>query len=489
MFEKPEPKETKEEKMQTQLLIVVIYMLVSVGIGAAVARKAGTAEAFQGLGLSIPAIVCASAGEWLGGTATSGVAEYGFQYGISGMWYTLANAMGILFLAFGFAKLYRSLGKVTIPGIVERYYGAQARVLTSVLLCLVMLAVGVSQMIAAGKVGEALLGIPFPWAVALFGAVITGYTVLGGMKAVSATNFLHLFVMYFGMITAVVLCLKEMGGETFAAGLEAIRAESGTDMTGIFSIGVPKVFSWITASMLGACTAQAGIQPVLAAKDENGAKTACILTACVVAPFGLFTAMLGMEARVLSEAGTLLNEAGELVTEAKLALPALMLGMSPIVGGVVLASILAAVFSTASPIFLAVGTMISRDVAVRYIKTEKQARRVNRIVVVLSGVSCSAGALLLVGAGTILDIVYGAYSLRGAVFLIILYGIYWKRADGRSACISLVVTAMVTAVWIGVHGLTGTYPIAPWFSETYAAVAAAGLSMPICVRLRGRGRR
>lgn len=467
--------------MYTQLVIVFIYMLVSIGIGIAVSRNAKTAAAFQGVGMGIPAIVCASAGEWLGGTATSGVAEYGFRYGISGMWYTLANAMGVLFLALCFAKLYRSLEKVTVPGIVERYYGVRARVLTSVLLCLVMLAVGVSQMMAAGKLGEALLGIPFSWSVVLFGAVITGYTAFGGMKAVSATNLLHLFVMYFGVITAVVLCLKSMGNAAFREGLEAASARTGTDMTGAFSIGVPKVIAWIIASMLGACTAQAGIQPVLAAKDERSAKTACILTACVVAPFGVFTALLGMEARVMSEAGSLLDSTGALVTEAKLALPALMLNMPPAVGGLVLASILAAIFSTAAPIFLAVGTMISRDVASLRISSERRIGQINRTVIVISGIVCSVGAVLLVDAGAILDIVYGAYSLRGAIFLVILYGIYWKRANERAACASLVITAAVSAVWIGIHGVTGTYPLAPWFSETYAAVLAAGLSMPVCV--------
>ncbi len=472
--------------MYTQLVIVLVYILASVGIGMAMSRKAKTAAAFQGAGLGIPAIVCASAGEWLGGTATSGVAEYGFRYGISGMWYTLANAMGVLFLALCFAKLYRSLEKVTVPGIVERYYGVRARVLTSVLLCLVMLAVGVSQMIAAGKLGEALLEIPFSWSVALFGAVITIYTAFGGMKAVSATNLLHLFVMYFGIVTAVVLCMKSMGHTAFQESLDAVSARTGTDMTGAFSIGVPKVISWIIASMLGACTAQAGIQPVLAAKDERSAKTACIVTACVVAPFGVLTALLGMEARAMSEAGTLLDSAGALVTEAKLALPSLMLNMPPVVGGLVLASILAAIFSTAAPIFLAVGTMISRDVAPLRVRSEKKIARINRTVVVISGVVCSVGALLLVDAGAILDIVYGAYSLRGAIFLVILYGIYWKRANERAACASLAITAAAAVAWIGIHSVTGTYPIASWFSETYAAVLAAGLSMPVCVRLTER---
>lgn len=473
--------------MSVQLWLIVLYAAATLGTGFAVSKRTSAGAAFHGAAMSIPAVVCASAGEWLGGTATSGVAEYGFRYGISGMWYTLANAMGVLFLALFFAGRYRSMGRITVPGIVERLYGPRARVISSGLLCLVMLAVGVSQMIAAGKLGQALLGLPFSWAVALFSAVIAAYTMRGGMRAVSATNMLHLFVMYFGVILALALGVASLGGrEAFAEGISAVRERTGTELSGAFSLGVPKVVSWIVASVLGACTAQAGIQPVLAARDEKSARTACILTACVVAPFGLFTAALGMVSRVMSENGTLLDAAGAVVTDAKLALPALLMRMPPAMGGLVLASILAAIFSTAAPIFLAVGTMISRDIVPAWADTERRAAAVSRASIAASAVFCAVMALVLADAGAILDIVYGAYSLRGAIFIVILYGFLWKRASGRAACVSLIVTALTAAAWIGVHAVTGAYPIAPWFSETYAAVLAAAVSLPLCVLLGQR---
>lgn len=469
--------------LSVQVWIVIAYVAGTVAIGLAVGRRqrrAGGGAAFQGAGLGVAAIVCASAGEWLGGTATSGVAEYGFTYGLSGMWYTVANAMGVLFLALCFAGLYRSLDRVTVPGIVERFFGVKARVVSSVLLCMVMMGVGLSQMIAVGKLGQSLLGLDYTWSVVLFGAVIIGYTVMGGMEVVSAANMLHLFVMYFGVILAAALGIAGLGGlESFRADTLALSRETGIDYTGAFTIGWPKVLSWVTASMLGACTAQAGIQPVLAARDVPTARRACFWTACVVAPFGVITALLGIIARVMSENGTLLDGAGQVVTDGKLALSALMMSLPPAAGGLVLAAILAAIFSTASPIFLAVGTMFSRDICSLRVRDEGRLLRINRLTVAVAGGICALGAVALVDAGRILDMVYGAYALRGAIFIVILYGIYWKRARERAAVASMILTAAVAVLWLVWEMTTGAYPIAPWFSETYAAVLTAAVSMPM----------
>ena len=70
--------------MSIQLIIIIVYFILTVLIGVLSGRKTKSAAAFTGVALSTFAIVCASTGEWLGGTATTGVSEYGFLYGLSG---------------------------------------------------------------------------------------------------------------------------------------------------------------------------------------------------------------------------------------------------------------------------------------------------------------------------------------------------------------------------------------------------------------------
>ena len=247
----------------------------------------------------------------------------------------------------------------------------------------------------------------------------------------------------------------------------------------MFSIGGDRVSSWIIASLLGACTAQAGLQPVLSAKNAGQARRACIITAFVAAPFGFFTAALGMAARVMYENGTLLPGVEKAVA-AKSALPQLMLhGMPPIAGGLVMAAILAAVLSTVSPIILASGTMVTRDIYQRVLHPEASDEKVlkmGRVTTAISGVICCVGAIFLWKASTVLELVYAAYSLRGALFIVVLLGIYWKRSSQRGAICSMILTAIVAVSWVAIKIATGHYPIVIGsfaITETYAAVVVA----------------
>ena len=147
--------------MNWQLIIIIAYFALTLLIGVLASRKTKTSSNFHGSEMGVFAILCVACGQWLGGTATTGCAEYGFTAGISGWWYTIANGIGMLMMGLFFAERYRRYNSVTIPGIIENLLGIKARTVSSCLLIFVMLAVGLSQMIAAGKLGQSLLGINF----------------------------------------------------------------------------------------------------------------------------------------------------------------------------------------------------------------------------------------------------------------------------------------------------------------------------------------
>lgn len=449
--------------MSIQLLIIILYFLLTIIIGL-FARKSASSSSFHGAGLGVLMCVAAGTGEWLGGTSTTGVSEYGFSSGISGAWYTIANGIGIIVLAIFFARLYRSLDTVTVPGIMEKYLGVNSRIVASLLLTFVMIAVGTAQIIAAGTLGVTVLGLNFKTAVLVMGLGFIIYTLAGGMNAIGYTNILHLICMYGGIIIALCCVSKYIGG--FSSLAVSLPADPYLRMDGI---GWPKVSSWIIASILGACTAQAGIQPILAAKDVNVARKAAFLTAFIVAPFGILTALLGMAAKA-----TFPN-----LSDAKLALPTLLMELNPVIGGLVMASIFAAVLSTISPIILASGTMFTKDIYQRIFKplaTDGEILLVSRISTGLAGVFCVLLALILSGGTTILDMVYFAYSLRGALFVVLLFGIYWRLTSQRGAVWAMIATGAVGFFWVAYKAGRGVFPISPAFTETYAAVICAALA-------------
>ncbi len=472
--------------MNWQLIIIIAYFVITLLIGVLASRKTKSSASFMGSSMGVLAIVCVACGQWLGGTATTGCAEYGFTSGISGWWYTIANGIGMLMMALFFAERYRRYDSVTIPGIIEKLLGINARTVSSCLLIFVMLAVGLSQMISAGKLGQSLLGIDFSLSCCIFAVIFIVYTMSGGMDSVSATNKMHLIIMYGGMILAVFLAVRRAGGWSgMTESLMEIDAANGTNHFSMFGVGIDKVSSWILASVLSAGAAQASIQPVLAAKDPKTAKKACLISAFVVAPFGLFTCLLGMASRVISEQGLLLDLNGVNVIDPKLAFTTLIMNGSPVVSGIILASILAAILSTISPIILASATMFTKDLYQRRIKpdaTDKEIVRMSRVTTALSGVICCLAAIALVNASAVLDLVYAAYTLRGVLFIVLLFGMYWKHTSGKGACVSMLVTFVCCLVWVAVKIVTGSYPLVIGsfaVSETYLGVVLACVTLII----------
>jgi len=451
-------------QLSVQFLIIVLYFLLTIAIGVVAMKKSSSSDSFHGAGLGVLMCVAAGTGEWLGGTSTTGVSEYGYSFGISGAWYTISNGIGIMFLALLFAKLYRSLDTVTVPGIVEKFIGVKARVVASVMLTFVMVVVGTSQIIAAGTLGVSVLGLDYNAAVVILGIGFIIYTLAGGMNAVASTNVMHLVAMYGGTILALTLVGRDING---LQGLQT--ALPANPYFGWFSIGMPKVSSWIIASILGACTAQAGIQPILAAKDVNVAKKSAIITALVVAPFGILTALLGMAAKVKFPD----------LANAKLALPTLMMNLPPVAGGIVLASIMAAILSTISPIILAAGTMITKDIYQRVMKpsaSDKEVLFMSRMMTGIAGVLCIALSIVMYGSARILDMVYFGYTIRGSMFVVLLLAIYWKKTSEKGAIYSMIFTGLIGIFWVAYQAVVGEFPIHPAITETYASVVAALIS-------------
>lgn len=438
-----------------QIAIILVYFFVTLAIGVYAKRKSTSVEKYEGVRLGLILCVAIGAGEWMGGTATTGVSEYGYLYGISGAWYTIANGLGICFLALFFARLFRSLNTSTVPEIIGRYLGPRSRIVSSVLLTLILMIVGTSQMISIGTLGESLLGLNSSLSILILGGGILLYTCLGGMHAIGFTNIMHLLIMYGGVLIAVLICRAQSGG------IENLRQALPETYFMPLSIGYNRVISWIVASVLGACTAQAGLQPILRSKDEKTAVRSSFLIALIVAPFGILTALLGMYARMWFPD----------LSSGKLALPTLLLSLNPWISGLVLAAIVAAVLSTASPIFLSCGTLITRDIYSGVVRDPKAGDllKVSRLSTLLAGSCCIFVAILLRRSSTILDIVYFAYSLRGSLFVVLLMGIFWKKMTQRAAIISMLATVIVGFWWVGYKSIFGQYPI-PAITETYAAV-------------------
>jgi SSS family solute:Na+ symporter len=125
--------------------------------------------------------------------------------------------------------------------------------------------------------------------------------------------------------------------------------------------------------------------------------------------------------------------------------------------------------------------MVTRDVYQRVLHPEasdEQVLKMGRITTAISGIICCVGAIFLWKASTVLELVYAAYSLRGALFVVVLFGIYWKYASSKGAIWGMICTAVAAVAWVAIKLATGSYPLkfgSFAVSETYIAVVVAAV--------------
>lgn len=431
--------------MSLQLAIILGYFLVVTPIGLITMRLNRSADDFMLAGRNMGVLLCSAAiaGEWIGGTATIGTAEGGYLYGISAGWFTLANAMGTVVLAFTLAKLYRRAGSFTVTGFMKHYFGHRCCTVAAAILTLVMILVTSVQIVAGAALINTMTGLDPKWAMIITGFVFLAYTLLGGLWAIGITNSIHLVVMYVGVFVGLAMVWKNAGG--FPA------LTSTLPFTPYFHPlggGVSQVLAWIIASILAALVAQAAVQPVMAARDEETAKKGALLAVIYIVPVGIITALLGMFARVLYPD-----------IPARVALPTLLLGLPAWAGGLVLAGILAAILSTVAPCILAAGTLLAKDLYAVVIKPRAGDREVNRfskLATLASGIL--AIALAMYSTDTILSQIYFAYTLRASLAILLVLGVYWSRARKGPALLAIVATTIVAIGWEVYKGVTGAYP-------------------------------
>lgn len=124
--------------------------------------------------------------------------------------------------------------------------------------------------------------------------------------------------------------------------------------------------------------------------------------------------------------------------------------LPPILGGLLLAAILAAIQSTVSAVLLMLGSAVSHDIMKQVIGVELSERaqvNVTRVVVLIMGIIPIPFALNPLPL--IQQIWINAAVLIGSAFAVVtFFGLFWKRATSAGAIASMVGGIGTAALWL-----------------------------------------
>lgn len=287
-----------------------------------------------------------------GGSTTIALAAFVSIHGISGLWLDFAGALGLLALALFLARRVRREGAVTLPEIIGRYYGAQARS-AAALLVLVSEIVWFALLIEGTQVVlTAAFGLsPVP---AIIGstAVFVLYTSLGGQFAVVRTDLLQYGLMVVGIpgvaLSSALVKAKDLGGlppEVLSFPTSA-TLHLGDVLALLVLVGLPHVVgSDVYAKMLSC-------------RDEDTARRSAFLAAASKVVFGLSVATIALVARQLLPPGPAVET-----------LPRAVLAFVPApLASLVLVCLVATMHSSADAVLLSATAVTTRDILPPFVK-------------------------------------------------------------------------------------------------------------------------
>ena len=218
------------------LTIIIIYMLAMLFIGYWCNKhyiKGMTDFLLAGRRLGVVLCSFTLAATHFGGGCVFTGGEYGFNAGISGIWYATSCGIGLLLLGFLTAYKFRSLSMYTVPDYLEQRYGKKSIRAISALISTIALTGLVGACTLAAKTAFTTLGVDGDIGFYVSAAIFIAYTATGGLWAASLTDFFQLTIAALGVTAGAILVLASTGGWS---GLNGLLLQQGVEQTTYFSI-------------------------------------------------------------------------------------------------------------------------------------------------------------------------------------------------------------------------------------------------------------
>lgn len=324
------------------MAILVLYGLSIVRASVSSSRKVTESAFFVndrassawGIGLSI-VVSC------VGASATIGMVGLAFNVGTPAFWWLGGGAAGLALLSLVLAKKVRADRAYTMPQLVERFLGAPARPLVSVLIVVAWTAILAAQFVAIAKVLWALTGFP-PLLCSCIGfALIAGHT-FGGLAAVMRTDKLQAGIM----IGALLVLLGWLTGHNpewiGAVSIEAVNSDFPIERFLYFLIVVGA--NYLVCPTL--------FNRFLSAKNTTTAKNGGLFAVGGLLLCAVLIVAVGLACRGLLPAGT---KPDDILTTA------LVQVLPPWLNYVISIALVSTIVSSADSCLITVSTILSHD--------------------------------------------------------------------------------------------------------------------------------
>ncbi|MEY8337587.1 sodium/proline symporter PutP [Lachnospiraceae bacterium 62-35] len=484
------------------MISIGMYLLLMLVVGFLYSKNNRTTDDFYLGGRKLGPLVTAMSAEasdmssWLlmglpGVAYLTGICDAG--------WTALGLAAGTYFNWLFVAKRIRRYShiagnSITIPDFFSNRYRDKSKFLmlfSALIILIFFIPYTASGFAACGKLFASLFGINYLTAMIISALVIVGYTTMGGFLAASTTDFIQSIVMTIALVIVLLFGTHMAGG--FNQVMENARA-----LPGYLSMLYTYNKETNSASLYGTLTTISimawglgyfGMPHILlrfmAIEDEKKltlSRRIATIWVVISLAIGVFIGVIGLG---MTKAGTMAELTGSDSETIIIRVADLLsrYGVFPaLVGGVILAGILACTMSTADSQLLAAASGVSQNILKGVVKADlsEKAMVVTARVTVLA-ISVIAMFIAKNPDSSVFSIVSFAWAGFGASFgPLVLCALFWKRSNRNGALAGMITGGVMVFVWKylvrPLGGVWDLYELLPAFILSCAAIIVVSLA-------------
>ncbi|HFQ5373317.1 sodium/proline symporter PutP [Vibrio vulnificus] len=460
----------------------IAYLLLMVAIGVYAYKKTSSSSDYFLGGRSLgpwPAALSAGASD-MSGWLLLGLPGYAYAAGIESFWLAGGLLVGTWANWLVSAKRLRTYSiqtdALTLPEFLSRRFDDKSKLIQTIsafFILLFFLFYTSSGLVAGGKLFETVFGLDYSTAVIIGTLCVVSYTLFGGFLAVSWTDLVQGLLMAAALMI-VPIAVMEGGFGQLATDMRNINPELLTlwnDAKGepLSAIAIISLVAW-GLGYFGQPHILARFKASRTNRELGTARRIAVGWTALSMAGAILVGLVGL-VWVNGHPGT------ELADGEKIFMLLVNTVFHPVIAGILLAAILAAVMSTADSQLLVSSSALAEDFYKQVIKPDASSQEivmVGRIGVVV--ISIIALILAMTPDSSVLGLVSYAWAGFGAAFgPAVVLSLYWKGMNRNGALAGILIGGITIVVW---KQLTGgwfdVYEIVPGI--IFSTIAIVGVS-------------
>jgi sodium/proline symporter len=448
----------------------VAYLVLIIGIGVWATRfsSAGVSEFFIG-GRRMNRFVVALSAVVSGRSAwlLLGVTGMAYAMGPSAVWAVVGYITVEFFLFLYYAPRLRRFSArqdcITVPDFFAARFEDERgtlRVVLVVVILLFMVGYVAGQFVGGGKAFAAGFGLTPTAGVLLTAAIVLTYTMLGGFLAVSLTDMIQALFMIFALLLLPAIAIAGRGGLGAVAG--ELRALDPT-LIDPFALSVGAAIGFVGIG-LGSPGNPHILARYMSIDDPAQLRWSAWVGTFWNAAMALGAILIGLVGRAYFPDVAMLPGAD---TENLYPLLARQ-QISPVLFGIVVASIFAAIMSTADSQLLVAASAVVRDVYEKVLHRGETLPQ--RRLVFMSRAVVAILVVLAIGFGMMAEqvvfwlVLFAWAGLGASLGPTSILALWWKRTTKAGVIAGVVAGTATTVIWYLIPALKSRmYELVPAF--------------------------